>query len=186
MRKIFFLFLHENVCGYSLEAPHRGTSNEYPQHMISSRNKENINNFWLKKVPYLELWIMQLHIWFMARKSSFHRERVRQAIHASWSGFWLLTTSIQILQIFYILCANKVGSVTTVHIWMHSWSVFSINIHYLTLVFPWHRPHGYLESSIDFHRSRLYFFFFTFIKHSRFFCFSIKKTKKKKHTTDSY
>ena len=27
---IFILFLHKNIhCGYSLEAPHRGTSNEY-------------------------------------------------------------------------------------------------------------------------------------------------------------
>ena len=40
---IFFLFLDENICcGYSLEAPHRGASNEYPQHMFSSRNKKNI------------------------------------------------------------------------------------------------------------------------------------------------
>ena len=32
---IFFLFLHENVCcGYSLEAPRRGASNEYPQHVF--------------------------------------------------------------------------------------------------------------------------------------------------------
>ena len=38
-----FLFLHENICcGYLLEAPHRGTSYEYPQHMFSWRNKENI------------------------------------------------------------------------------------------------------------------------------------------------
>ena len=30
------LYLHENLCcGYSLEVPQRGTSNEYPQHMIS-------------------------------------------------------------------------------------------------------------------------------------------------------
>ena len=40
---IFFLFLHENICcGYSLEAPRQGTSNEYPQHMFSWRNIENI------------------------------------------------------------------------------------------------------------------------------------------------
>ena len=27
---VFFLFLHENICcGYSLEVPHQGTSNEY-------------------------------------------------------------------------------------------------------------------------------------------------------------
>ena len=32
---IFFLFLHENICyGYSLEAPRRGASNVYPQHMF--------------------------------------------------------------------------------------------------------------------------------------------------------
>ena len=34
---------------YSLEVPRRGTSNEYPQHMFSSRNKKNIDTFWLKK-----------------------------------------------------------------------------------------------------------------------------------------
>ena len=36
---IFFLFLKENIfCGYSLEAPHWGASNEYPQHMFYLRN----------------------------------------------------------------------------------------------------------------------------------------------------
>ena len=40
---------------YSLEAPWRGTSNEYPQH-ISSRNKKYKATFWLKKAPYQELW----------------------------------------------------------------------------------------------------------------------------------
>ena len=36
IRLILFLFLHKNICcGYSLEAPQRGTSNEYPQHMFS-------------------------------------------------------------------------------------------------------------------------------------------------------
>ena len=39
-----YLFLHENVCCvYSLEAPHRGASNEYTQHMFSWRNKKNIS-----------------------------------------------------------------------------------------------------------------------------------------------
>ena len=33
---------------YSLEAPRRGTSNEYPQHMFSSRNKKNTDTFCLK------------------------------------------------------------------------------------------------------------------------------------------
>ena len=40
---IFFLFLHKNICcGYSLEVPWRGASNENPQHMFSWRNKKNI------------------------------------------------------------------------------------------------------------------------------------------------
>ena len=59
IRLIVFLFLDENVCcGYSLEAPCWGTSNEYPQHMFSSRNKKNTDTFWLKKAPYQELWTL--------------------------------------------------------------------------------------------------------------------------------
>ena len=47
---IFFLFLQENICGgYLLEVPHRGASNEHPQHVFSNRNTENINTFGLKK-----------------------------------------------------------------------------------------------------------------------------------------
>ena len=53
---IFFLFLHENICsGYPLEAPWRGTSNEYPQHIFSWRSKKDIGIFRMKKVPYLLL-----------------------------------------------------------------------------------------------------------------------------------
>ena len=47
---MIFLFLHENICcGYSLEVPHQSTSNEYPQHTFSCRNKKNVNTFGLKK-----------------------------------------------------------------------------------------------------------------------------------------
>ena len=35
--------------------PHRGTSNEYPQHIFSWRNKTDISIFQMKKVPYLLL-----------------------------------------------------------------------------------------------------------------------------------
>ena len=34
---------------YSLEVPHLGTSNEYPQHIFLHRNKKNISNFQLQK-----------------------------------------------------------------------------------------------------------------------------------------
>ena len=35
-------FSMKTCCGYSLEAPQRGTSNEYPQHIFLWRNKKNI------------------------------------------------------------------------------------------------------------------------------------------------
>ena len=47
-RKVLRLFLFQikNICsGYSLEAPRRGASNEYPQHIFSWRNKKN--SLWL-------------------------------------------------------------------------------------------------------------------------------------------
>ena len=48
--QIVFLFLDENICcGYSLEVPRQGPSDEYPQHMFLSRNKKNMDIFWLKK-----------------------------------------------------------------------------------------------------------------------------------------
>ena len=39
---IFFIFPLKKInCGYSLEPPRRGGSNEYPQSMFLSRNKKN-------------------------------------------------------------------------------------------------------------------------------------------------
>ena len=53
---IFFLFLHENICcGYSLEAPYQGASNEYLQHMFSWRDKKHISAFRLNKLSYCRL-----------------------------------------------------------------------------------------------------------------------------------
>ena len=40
---------------YSLEAPHWGTSNEYPQHMFLLRNKKDVSIFRMKKAPFLFL-----------------------------------------------------------------------------------------------------------------------------------
>ena len=40
---VVFIFLLKNIdCGYSLEPPRRGGSNEYPQSMFLSRNKINV------------------------------------------------------------------------------------------------------------------------------------------------
>ena len=38
---IFLIFAQNIDCGYTLEPPRRGGSNEYPQSMFSSKNKKN-------------------------------------------------------------------------------------------------------------------------------------------------
>ena len=58
---IFFLFLKENKrCRYWLEAPQRGASNEYPQHMLSWRNKKNVN--FLASKSWLGKWILTIYL----------------------------------------------------------------------------------------------------------------------------
>ena len=40
-------------CGYSLESPYQGNSNEYPQRMFLLRNKHNYPSVIIKYPPYL-------------------------------------------------------------------------------------------------------------------------------------
>ena len=52
---IHFLFFNKSIHSrYSSEVPFRGASNEYPQHMYSSRNKKN---------NFLVAFYMLLHNW---------------------------------------------------------------------------------------------------------------------------
>ena len=49
----FFISAQNIDCGYSLEPPCRGGSNEYPQSVFLSRNKKNIRFFYLKTFIFL-------------------------------------------------------------------------------------------------------------------------------------
>ena len=51
---IIFIFAQNIDCGYSLEPPHRGGSNEYPQSIVLSRNMKNIR-FLSKYFLFLEV-----------------------------------------------------------------------------------------------------------------------------------
>ena len=56
----FYLVLHKNVCcGYSLESPGRGDSNEYPQCMFIWKNMENYPFIITEYPPCLFLWMIQ-------------------------------------------------------------------------------------------------------------------------------
>ena len=55
--KYFSYFSNKTCCGYSLEVPHKGASNEYPPDRFSWRNKENIRG--IVKEDYLDnYWII--------------------------------------------------------------------------------------------------------------------------------
>ena len=59
---LFFLFLFQNIdCGYSLEPPRRGGSNEYPQSMFWSKNKKNIKKILLKIFNFYNLKKICIH-----------------------------------------------------------------------------------------------------------------------------
>ena len=59
---IIFLISAQNIdCGYSLEPPRRGGSNEYPQSMFLSRNMKNIRIFYLKIFSFW--WWNVQYIW---------------------------------------------------------------------------------------------------------------------------
>ena len=51
---LFFWFLHKNICcGYSLEAPLWGTSNEYPQHVFCAGIRKILVFCWWKKKRFI-------------------------------------------------------------------------------------------------------------------------------------
>ena len=61
----FFLFLHENVCcGYLLESPRRGNSNEYQQHMFFKCGKLSLN---YPQIPSLSSLLDSLNNLFFPR-----------------------------------------------------------------------------------------------------------------------
>ena len=84
----FFLFLEENICcGYSLEVPHQGASNEYPQHMFSLRNKKYLSYNLDTLLP--ELWIT------CPRTSKLKFLICPQGNGTSWTSRALVTTNGQ-------------------------------------------------------------------------------------------
>ena len=55
--QIFFHISAQNIdCGYSLEPPRRGGSNEYPQSMFLSRNKKNNVYPCKPQFYYIKVW----------------------------------------------------------------------------------------------------------------------------------
>ena len=75
VKMVFLLIFHENIhasCGYSLEVPHQGASNEYQKHMFSWKNKKSIYlkpplicsyEFILRNLPAVCSWSMHMNVY---------------------------------------------------------------------------------------------------------------------------
>ena len=111
MRYIFFLFLKENIwCGYSLEAPHRGASNEYPQicflreirklPIFGQVNLSWINRFWPFTFPWTSNNIWLFHNPLLVPRLFFFR-RQREAVFYDY-GLYYVTSFIFMLITFNI------------------------------------------------------------------------------------
>ena len=69
---------HNIRCGYSFEVPHRGTSNEYPQHMFLWRNEKTI--MWIPLLSEVMIRWMGIstrtwkasHHWYIFQRLSWH------------------------------------------------------------------------------------------------------------------
>ena len=77
----FLISQQKHMLWYSLEAPHRGASNEYPQHMFLLCNKKNIDTSMLKKAPYQELCIEHPSLYQLTM-----RDEVHTLITCQWSS----------------------------------------------------------------------------------------------------
>ena len=68
-------------------------SNEYPQHMFSWRNKKDIGSFWMKKAPYLLLWLLL----FTAIDFGWHKSSpLSGGVDSAYSIYELYCTKLQI------------------------------------------------------------------------------------------
>ena len=108
-----FLYLFKNICcGYSLEAPRWGASNEYPQHMILWRNRRNTSCFFFcfflsrkKKASYLELFNNKLKMpsWFKL----YYKSLIRSKFWIIWDHLFTVIGVNIVRQINYNLKKKK-------------------------------------------------------------------------------
>ena len=88
---IFFFISPWNVCcGYSLEAPHPGASNEYPQHIFSWRNK----NIYLK--PLLSRAISYLYLNYPCLRSVISSSTLSDGLSFC---FWMVNCSLAVWKV---------------------------------------------------------------------------------------
>ena len=93
----FFLFQENLCCGYSLEVPHWGTSNEYHNICFHKKYKENISIFCLRKVLYLELSCKE-------KKKKKKKEKKKTSIVCLWGKILSAVLKILLASLILVQC----------------------------------------------------------------------------------
>ena len=126
----FFLFLHKNICyGYSLEAPCRGASNEYTQHMFLWRTVENypviVTNYSSLSSPLNKYYLscafsivfQNVVGWYSFRRGSTMRPSFRERLlHENLSQ---CVTVENPAEFTFLLCTSKFTANLSTHTFDH-------------------------------------------------------------------
>ena len=94
---VIFLISAQNIdCGYSLEPPHRGGSNEYPQSMFWAEIRKKVR-FFIWKVSFFDGKIFSIFEWVCFRNGSKARSRIYATsnVYTLFSRSDLLTKSMR-------------------------------------------------------------------------------------------
>ena len=94
---LFCLFLHKNTCcGCSLEVPHRGAPNEYPQHMLLRRTDEKFafDELQIHDLAFFFFWNMDISA---KRHVRWTRTDINKCMCRDGSDFLLHASSLNFL-----------------------------------------------------------------------------------------
>ena len=98
---IVFLFLHKSIyCGYSLEAPRWGASNEYPQCMLSWRNKKVIMS--ISRLTWSYIYAMGA----LRRQISLRIRGLIRVFVVRLKKYWVLSFSLSARRRLWSACAD--------------------------------------------------------------------------------
>ena len=121
---ISFLFLHENICcGYSLEAPCRGASNEYPQYMFLWRNKKDI-----MLIPPLICSYGRLHIYACKVVCSIYYNIICHAVFLASSLYIIQITEDTLISVRLLVNFGQPVPNIHMHLKAHFFYLFTYSI----------------------------------------------------------
>ena len=127
--RIIFVSFHKNIyCGFSLELPCPGNSNEYPKRMFLWRNKQNYPLIITKYPPYLSLTVTDCEVLNWPTTSCINLKSPRCALHTIVISHFLLLYNKAL--VFIRLKKLAKGQICQMTEWQIIWATSSGNLFY--------------------------------------------------------